>query len=840
MQIGNASSEDRSNAGINLEPLQADDDELAMVRSWVQNGKRPEFNAIAPEGYALKCLWSQFPCLELQDGLLVRRLENVDANSVVYQAIVPRKTRRIILNSCHDLKTSGHLGVSKTISKVKQKFYWPGVQTDVRSYVAGCETCSKRKGPIPRKRAPMKIVRSGYPFERIAIDILGELPQTANGYKYILVISDYFTKWTEALPLPNMEACTVAKVLVDEVLCRYGVPQTIHSDQGRQFESNLFQEMCKLFDIEKTRTTPYHPQSDGMVERFNRTLATMLTAYVSTNQRDWDDQLPYVMMAYRSSEHETTGMSPNMLMLGREVSTPLDLMFELPQLIKPIPNNQWVWELRDRIETAHNTVRKSTQQAMHRQKRIHDLRCSYETFEAGDQVFVYFPVRKIGTSAKLTPFWRGPYQITAKLSDLLYKINCGHNRTEQVIHCNRIRLCKQQLLRGETDHIDNEVSTDDDSSTDSIMNDDAGGTEEIVVPDANVEQTEHSDTRRVRKKPFWANDYVFRCSTMANTKKTPRKANPKAKTLVPPKFPKTIPKTICSFCLEPMNPGQKFEEHLIQCYNSRWPCATCGKTFKRETYLLKHKKKQHTSVQSGTALSVQSGTAKAPQKGSAVTSDKEESDWQSSPDISLGSSATSSSDSDESDIDGKEETQPDSRSADKEHVAEKKQFTASEKGSSGLNPEIVKGRIVRMPTKPGALVAPKKPRLEPQPGPSTENSSAELLSPISPERAGQTEDTKDQALEAETIEKVSAVKNFTITCSKKNGDKSCEQRTIIDEDGETIYEENVSKRRKKNDSVTLNLTDLIPEGKVATDDIGLCLSGEGSVVLTLKYRPDDE
>ena len=124
-----------------------------------------------------------------------------------------------------------------------------------------------------------------------------------------------------------IEACTVAKILVDEVLCRFG----IHSDQGRQFESNLFREMCKLLGIEKTRTTPYHPQSDGMVERFNRTLATMLTAYVSTNQRDWDDQLPYVMMAYRSAEHETTSMSPNMLMFGREVSTPLDLMFELPQ-----------------------------------------------------------------------------------------------------------------------------------------------------------------------------------------------------------------------------------------------------------------------------------------------------------------------------------------------------------------------------------------------------------------------------------------------------------------------------------------------------------------------------
>ena len=183
---------------------------------------------ISSDGYALKSLWSQFPCLELRDGLLVRRVENADKDTdVIYQALVPRNIRRTILNCCHDIKTSGHLGVSKTISRVKQKFYWPGLQSDVRSYIAGCEACSKGKGPIPTKRAPMQIVRSGNPMERIAIDILGELPQTAKGNKYILVVSDYFTKWTEALPLPNIGACTVAKILVDEVLCRFGIPQTI-------------------------------------------------------------------------------------------------------------------------------------------------------------------------------------------------------------------------------------------------------------------------------------------------------------------------------------------------------------------------------------------------------------------------------------------------------------------------------------------------------------------------------------------------------------------------------------------------------------------------------------
>ncbi|XP_055999552.1 uncharacterized protein K02A2.6-like [Ostrea edulis] len=159
------------------------------------------------------------------------------------------------------------------------------------------------------------------------MDILGELhvPTTEKGNRYILVISDYFTKWTEAIAMPNIEAKTVAEIFVTEVVTRFGIPTTLHSDQGAQFESKLFTEMCKLLHIKKTHTNPYHPQSDGMVE-FNKTLATMLSSYVNEHHKDWDEYLPFVMMPYRSVEHETTGCSHDYLILGREVVTPIDLI----------------------------------------------------------------------------------------------------------------------------------------------------------------------------------------------------------------------------------------------------------------------------------------------------------------------------------------------------------------------------------------------------------------------------------------------------------------------------------------------------------------------------------
>ena len=588
MHVGSEDTDESRSEFDDLKSLQADDDELAVVRSWVQANKRPEFAVIAAESYILKSLWNQFPCLELHDDLLVRRQENLDEDNVVtFQVIVPKKARRSILYACHDMKTSGHLGVTKTVSKIKQKFYWPGLQSDVRSYIAGCDACSKRKGPIPSKRAPMQIVRSGFPMERIAIDILGELPETPRGNKYIVVIGDYFTKWTEALPIPNMEACTVAKVLVENVLCRFGIPQVIHSDQGRQFESNLFQEMCKLLGIHKTRTTPYHPQSDGMVERFNRTLAAMLSAYVSENHRDWDEQLPYVTMAYRSTEHETTGMSPNMLMFGREVSTPLDLVYELPNLSKPIPSNQWVWELRDRIERAHTLVRQYTQQAMHRQKRNRDSRMSFETFKIGDQVFVHFPVKKVGTSAKLTPFWRGPFKVTGKLSEVLYKVNCGRNNAEQIIHCDRIKLCRQQVLRGELEqpdtdgHEEGHVHEPENNDEPEADRDEVEELESAHQSVMDTDRDYESDRKRVRRKPVWAKDYVFSCR-MVNTKVTPRKHNMADKT-----------KTRCTWCKGLFEEGDQYEQHIIKCYRNRWTCHACDNTFKLKSYLEKHKRTQH-------------------------------------------------------------------------------------------------------------------------------------------------------------------------------------------------------------------------------------------------------
>ena len=173
-----------------------------------------------------------------------------------------------------------------------------------------------------KTRSPLQLYNVGKPMEHVAIDVLGPLPETESRNKYILIAMDYFSKWSEAYALPNQQAVTVACVLVSQFFSRFGVPAKLHSDQGRNFESFVFQEVCTLLGINKTETTALRPQSDGMVERDNSYLGNELTTFVQDHQKDWDLHLPLLLMSYCSAVHETTKLMPAMLMFGQELLVP--------------------------------------------------------------------------------------------------------------------------------------------------------------------------------------------------------------------------------------------------------------------------------------------------------------------------------------------------------------------------------------------------------------------------------------------------------------------------------------------------------------------------------------
>lgn len=178
----------------------------------------------------------------------------------------------------------------------------------------------------------MQIYNTGAPFERIQLDILGPLPVSNAGNKYLLVIIDCFTKLVEAFPLKNIRTRTIAEIFVDQFISRHGVPLELHPDQGRNFESNLFKELIQLLGIKKTRTTALHPQSNRQAERQQRAILDYLAKFVSKKQTVWDYYIPMYLLAYRSLKNEITGVSPAELYFARDLWFPLDLLRKCPFL----------------------------------------------------------------------------------------------------------------------------------------------------------------------------------------------------------------------------------------------------------------------------------------------------------------------------------------------------------------------------------------------------------------------------------------------------------------------------------------------------------------------------
>ena len=277
-------------------------------------------------------LWGQYERLLLKDEVLYRRWLDEKTGYESLQLRVPQQLKGDVPQELHD--QCGHLSVRKTTDGVQKRFYWVGHTADIELYCRTCHTSGSRNGPIPQTRAPMQSIKTGYPLERIEIDILGPLPETDRGNKFVAVVVDMYTKWPEAYALPDQETCTVAQAVMDNFVCRFGFPRGVLSDQGRNFESRTFRGLCSLIESVKQRTTPYHPQCDGGSERLIRTVTSVISK-IAEEQKEWDQYLPKVLLALRASTHETTGFSPSMLMFGRDLRLPIDAMRGGPPSERP-------------------------------------------------------------------------------------------------------------------------------------------------------------------------------------------------------------------------------------------------------------------------------------------------------------------------------------------------------------------------------------------------------------------------------------------------------------------------------------------------------------------------
>ena len=430
---------------VEVEIQQDSDDEISLVKQWVEKGLRPAWEFVTPHNEAIKQFWSIFKTLSIENGYLIRKVTR--ANGTNHQIIVPQVKRAEILEEAHNSPSGGHFGFKKTLSKIQSRFYWPGYRMDVQIWCAKCIVCHERKGPNRRNRGPLKPINIGVPFEKVGMDILGPFPVTARGNKFVLVIMDYFTKWPEAIPIPDMTAETVAAVFVDRWVSNFGVPYEVHSDQGRNFESELMNRTLELVGTGKTRTTPLHPQSDGLVERYNQTLLDYLAKFIDSEQSNWDILLRLALMAYRSAEHESTGFSPSIMLFGREMILPLDMWRGSVSKSESAP--EYVYQLKKTLNNIHKLAQDHLRVQIEKMKRNYDQRSIRTTFEDGDFVSLYTPVKRKGRCPKLQRDWVGPYKVIRQISDLVYQIQ-KHPRGKKVV-VNIERLAKYPVTEAELD-----------------------------------------------------------------------------------------------------------------------------------------------------------------------------------------------------------------------------------------------------------------------------------------------------------------------------------------------------------------------------------------------------
>ena len=422
-----------------MRQMQLDDTTIQPVHCAVSCGQPTSPDIVKSWSRGSRLLMQHWDALCIYDGILWKKC--VDGSRRFQQLVLPAKLQVDALRDLHQGAVGGHIGEEKMKHRLKVRFYWPGCTEAVGEWCRNCISCTTRKTVAPKRRAPLQTIKAGYPMQIVSVDLMGPLPETEDGCKYVMVAVDCFTRWVEVYAIRNQEATTVAKKLVDEIFCRFSPPEQLHSDQGRQFESDLVKEICELLQIRKTRTTPYHPQCNGMVERFNRTLLDMLSTAVGNHQADWQQHIRKLCLAYNSSVHSSTGFTPFFLMFGRQAKLPIDLMYGTNQM-EPNTTSEYARCLKDTLQEAYALVRERCQAEHKRQKELYDQKVHGKPFSPGELVWLHSTAVPRGRSRKLHHPWKGPFKVMERLGETTYKIkNLQGRRKTTFVHFDRLKPC---------------------------------------------------------------------------------------------------------------------------------------------------------------------------------------------------------------------------------------------------------------------------------------------------------------------------------------------------------------------------------------------------------------
>lgn len=404
--VGALSLEDETDQ-IDVRKAQAEDEVISQIMTLVEARVKPKREK--SESKELAKLKLEFDKLQVKGGVLIRRLGTVD------QVVLPKSLRDRVYSELH--AGMGHLGADRVGELARQRVYWPGMQKDIEEFIQHQCSCLKQRKPQRHKKAPLQRISTSAPLELITIDYL-HLEKGSGGYEYILVIVDHFTKFVQAYPTRNKSATSAAKHLYDDFILRFGIPSRLLSDQGKEFDGKVIHELSDFVGVKKIRTTPYHPQTNGITERMNRTILHMLRTLPEAVKGNWPKMLNKMAHAYNCTKHSVTGFSPFRLMFGREATLPIDLVLGITSSEQLKRNHtDYVKRWEGQMKEAWDIVKRNQKVNQDKNEKQSRKRPLLTPVGVGDRVLIRNT--ETGGPGKLRSYWeQDVYVVLQEKGDL--------------------------------------------------------------------------------------------------------------------------------------------------------------------------------------------------------------------------------------------------------------------------------------------------------------------------------------------------------------------------------------------------------------------------------------
>ena len=378
--------------------------------------------------------------ITVRNGLLYRIKEQQHGQGRIEQLLAPLKFRKKIMEMAHEGVFGGHLGAGRTLDKIMQSFFWPGINADVQRYCRSCDACQKTSSKGKQNKVPLvttPLIEE--PMSRVAVDLIGPLPRSDKGNKYILTLVDYATRFPEAKALSGITAEQVSEAFL-EIFSRLGIPKEIISDQGTQFTGELMREVSGLLKTKQIFTSPYHAMANGLVERFNGVLKNMLRRTAFNNPKSWDRHIAPLLFAYRETPQASTGFSPFELVFSHKVKGPLDILKDLwtGEVDGKVKSTyEYVVNMRERLQDAVELANEHLGEAKTRQKKYYDRGAKQRTFREGDKVLILLPTE----ANKLKMAWKG---VLDQVGPVDYGISLKGKR--RVYHANMLKYYNKRKV----------------------------------------------------------------------------------------------------------------------------------------------------------------------------------------------------------------------------------------------------------------------------------------------------------------------------------------------------------------------------------------------------------